>query len=399
MEGAPTQHSERISDRSEEYREIRERMRETVPDGAMIFGEAAIDDIDINRQIVKDIENDLLEETSEEKKEKLLDHKIFFEGCCKKRLSELKADIEDRSAINAIPFFETISTSPHIEKLVKDELPWIKEMSKYDEVTLFVCTINKDISDQLFEEMVRVYVNFWEKKQEEFHEKAPYMLAEFKEKTLQAIKENKLPITQELLEERMEDTRIYLADAMSIGDCTNGDYSVKEGVVRVAYRDNEEAQKKTVFHEMLHALSGRTVRLQGGDLDHQRNGLGFWVYNSKGNKSGKQFRWLNEAVTEEITIELSEIEPEDAAYPRERKYLQELYNQGVSKQLVYEAYFENYDADSQEKVPKWKELVHHIKDKYPEISDGKGSVEYLKKVEEEIKREKYQFIKEREGSN
>ncbi len=388
MEGAPTSHSERISDRSEKYREIRERMRETVPDGAMIFGEEALADIDINRKIVKDIDDDLAEETNEEKKEKLLDHKIFFEGCCKKRLSELKTDIEDRAAIDALPFFETISTSPHIEKLVKDELPLIKKLSKYDAITLFVCTVNKDIPDQLFEEMVRTYVNFWEKKQEEFHEKAPYMLAEFKEKTLQAIKENKLPITQELLEERMDDTRIYLADAMSIGDCTNGDYSVKEGVVRVAYRDDEEAQEKTVFHEMVHALSGRTVRLRSGDLDHQRNGLVFWVYNSKGNKSGKQFRWLNEAVTEEITIELLGIEPEDAAYPRERRYLQELYNQGVSKELVYGAYFENYDPDSQEKVPKWKELVRLIKDTHPEIPDDRGGVEYIKKVEEEIKRRK-----------
>jgi len=384
MEGIHTLNSERISHTSEKYREMRERIRETVSDGAMIFGEEVIIDIDRNRQILRDLGNYILAEHNEEEKEKLLDHKLFFETCCSRRLSQFKEEFDQLPTNEAIPFFETVSTFPHIKELLQNELPWLKKISKYNEITLLLCSQKNDISDNLFEEMLRSYVNFWEGKQEEFHEKAPYLLATFKEKALEAIKENKLPINQEYLEERIGETRIYLGDNMSLGECVNGDYDLEDGVVRIAYRDNKNAQEKTVFHEMIHALSGRTVRLKGGNLDHQRFGLGFSTYDKQGNKNGKQFRWLNEAVTEEITIELSGLDHTYASYSVERKYLHDLYSQGVSKKLIYDAYFENYDPDSKEKVPKWKELISQIKDTHPTIEDRVGSVEYLKKVEQEI---------------
>src|SRR3989344_3794392 len=314
MEGLPKSKPERISSYSPEYREIREKMRERVPESARIFGESELEDVDNMRKHIEILKDWIGEEKDEENIKKWKEHIEAFERYSQNNISRLKERLREavkRGPVDTITFFEVASVSENIEQMLRSEVDYFDKIEKkigYDEDTLFILFEDGLVSDKVFEEMVRVYVKLWEKRQEQFHERIPQILATFRDTALQAIKEGKLPITEELLEERMGDTRVYLADDLQIKQCTSGDYDVGEGAIRVAYRENIEAQEKTVFHEMIHALSGRTILIEEKGyfpdemLEHQRVGFRFNVYDKNGDWAGKRFRWLNEAVTEEIAV-------------------------------------------------------------------------------------------------
>ncbi|HEY4480104.1 MAG TPA: hypothetical protein VJB58_01370 [Candidatus Paceibacterota bacterium] len=397
MEGLPKSKPERISSYSPEYREIREKMRERVPESARIFGESELEDVDNMRKHIEILKDWIGEEKDEENIKKWKEHIEAFERYSQNNISRLKERLREavkRGPVDTIPFFEVASVSENIEQMLRSEVDYFDKIEKkigYDEDTLFILFEDGLVSDKVFEEMVRVYVKLWEKRQEQFHERIPQILATFRDNALQAIKEGKLPITEELLEERMGDTRVYLADDLQIKQCTSGDYDVGEGAIRVAYRENIEAQEKTVFHEMIHALSGRTILIEEKGyfpdemLEHQRVGFRFNVYDKNGDWAGKRFRWLNEAVTEEIAVELSKANPEHQSYHAEREKLKELYDSGLSKKLVYEAYFENYDPDSKDKIPKWKGLIKTISN-IESLIGNISATKHLKNIEEKLER-------------
>jgi hypothetical protein len=53
-------------------------------------------------------------------------------------------------------------------------------------------------------------------------------------------------------------------------------------------------------------------------------------------------------------------------YSDERKLLKCLYKVGLSKELTYQAYFENYNKEDPDRVPLWKEFYSELKKKLPE---------------------------------
>lgn len=126
----------------------------------------------------------------------------------------------------------------------------------------------------------------------------------------------------------------------------------------------------TLTHELFHAISGKTLQQSGenGSVRVQRQGLEI-----TGREGGPvRFKWLNEAITEKLTMMLLGRE-KSPSYPHEREGLDEL---GVSFGLLLEAYLEGFENVQGEKVPAWKRLNDELDRKY-----GPG---FLTKLDHEI---------------
>lgn len=115
---------------------------------------------------------------------------------------------------------------------------------------------------------------------------------------------------------------------------------------------------------------------------NQKLGFSFTKLDSSGRLVGYIYDWLNEAVTEELNIRIFEDHPSRNGYSIERQALRKMIEDGVPEKLIFDAYFEDYDPDHPDRVPRWKALVAKINEVYPE------GLEKLKKVEEEVAEEK-----------
>lgn len=145
-----------------------------------------------------------------------------------------------------------------------------------------------------------------------------------------------------------------------------------------------------VLHEMIHALSGSTL-LRSKTIDeedkikekvkNQKTGLMFMNFDHEGEVNGRKLFWLNEAVTEEITIQLTD--DSLMAYESERRKLKRLYELGIDREIIYNAYFEDYNPDDPERVPHWKKFVAELKRVFPDLS----VIQALKKVSDDVDKE------------
>jgi len=123
-------------------------------------------------------------------------------------------------------------------------------------------------------------------------------------------------------------------------------------------------------HEALHAISGRTILYEKGDdyprYSSLRDGLYFTNKNKEiYSKEKESFRWLNEAITEKMAMELSG--EQTACYANEINVLDiliEKSNGSLKNSDFYSAYFEQYDSSSSEKLPSWKSLFKKIQTIY-----------------------------------
>lgn len=141
-------------------------------------------------------------------------------------------------------------------------------------------------------------------------------------------------------------------------------------------------------------------------MNDQRVGLHFGDYASKVNF---RFRWLNEAVTEDLSVELlsaSNLPISHGSYLKERqllKYLTAGPRPLVPDRLLLQAYFEHYDPHRQNRIPKWKKLMEHLSKKghprlFVELDNiiNKEGLDAAKNRVHQINRENisYQIIKD-----
>jgi len=153
-----------------------------------------------------------------------------------------------------------------------------------------------------------------------------------------------------------------------------------------------------ILHEMIHALSGASIlkttsmdseKAEETKIRNQRVGLMYTnVDHESGKIKGRKLVWLNEAVTEEIASELCN--DDFIAYPKERRKLKQLYELGIDREIIYNAYFEDYDPDDPERVPHWKKFVAELKKVFPDLSVMQALEKVSNDVDEEIKNEKTQ---------
>lgn len=155
-----------------------------------------------------------------------------------------------------------------------------------------------------------------------------------------------------------------------------GSNNIFAGIDSSGLKDTTALKKNLqhVFdHEMLHAISGSLFittpkHLGLFNTQKQRTGLRF---DSLGDTKIERFKWLNEAVTETLALDMDkDVERDSAPYKSERLLLSLLINgpaggdgkHKVDKTNFFQAYFENYEPkDSDEiRLQYWKELTRSI---------------------------------------
>lgn len=161
-----------------------------------------------------------------------------------------------------------------------------------------------------------------------------------------------LPVEAQNALARIDGLPTYLVDrfnAQSGTDATHGSLGsihVRDDLLEPGREDELHG---ALTHEFLHELSGKSITAWYDDdtlFDARERKIGVSL-NGRGRES---FDWLNEAITQWLTMELR---GEDGfgkgSYFRERRWLRELLEQGLSIRLVLDAYFENITNEQPKK--------------------------------------------------
>lgn len=191
-------------------------------------------------------------------------------------------------------------------------------------------------------------------------------------------------VDRDMAKRRIAETRVVFFDELSAltswhSQDAAGTFDDKSSIARVDLTESPINQEKIYTHEMLHALSGRSLvfhplRLTDRQtIINQRVGFHITPYNKHGfmpHKGKARFRWLNEAVTEDITQEMMS-HAGYSTYHQERELLRLLQTSGnfeISNDVIRKAYFENFDTNlpAGSRIPNWKRLQKQLKEAYGE---------------------------------
>lgn len=155
-------------------------------------------------------------------------------------------------------------------------------------------------------------------------------------------------------------------------DGSQGCYIQGISKIIVKEQDSKEAFIDTLTHEIIHAIAGETTAEKiytvtdedRGDAKEktkrlQRGGVSFRANKLNG------FNWLNEAMTERMTVQARGADGPHDGYIEERKLLAKILELAQGDQLEQElkdAYFEDYDPKEAvgNRVPQWKKLARSI---------------------------------------
>lgn len=196
------------------------------------------------------------------------------------------------------------------------------------------------------------------------------ILPKFKERfradALDMIHQGSLPITIDHVDHVMQLTNIIVCDlvvftGLGLPDAA-GAHIFEDKTI--ALSRNDFSNYHVYAHEMMHALSGETSMLEECSfrettwvsIRNIRKGVRYKVDLSA------RFDWLNEAITETLTLKLAG-DGQDYAYRGERTlYDLILSKSGIDPSLFLDAYFENFDpsATGNERNPAWRKLYQAI---------------------------------------
>ncbi|MCC6643330.1 hypothetical protein IT411_01145, partial [Candidatus Peregrinibacteria bacterium] len=225
--------------------------------------------------------------------------------------------------------------------------------------------IIEEMPDEILISMSSAYEDFLEKKRKEFKEKLPTLIDSIKQKIYAAIDNGQIPVKKSKVKQVLKYTVIDLADPVVMKlEKIRGLYEADRRSILLDATLDPKDMEKVLMHEIMHALSGQTNLLITGkeygieyeDLNHLRVGLGFT------SKSG--FRWLNEAMTEALTIATLKL-PDSNSYSEERKLL-EILMKHINPELLKKAYFEEYNPKiaAEQRLPAWRALTQAIDQKF-----------------------------------
>jgi hypothetical protein len=253
------------------------------------------------------------------------------------------------------------------------------------------------ITGEMFVKMVEKHGENFEARSAEIESEIPSLKISFAEYFKKFAVAEGIEIPKDLIDERIDETEVFIVDPLiSKMQEIGGEYS--EGAIRIDGALKEEFLYIVFAHEMLHALSGRTViskRLNSNfseseeaeefdyenesrrTLKTQRVGFHF----SANKPSRRRFFWLNEAITEELTHKIRP-DVDYNSYLKERAFFEALRTCGkrkIPEVLFYNAYFENYNPNLPygERIPHWKKLMQAI--------DGEYEPGFLVKMDKAIK--------------
>lgn len=231
------------------------------------------------------------------------------------------------------------------------------------------------LSSDAYLEVLQLHVDRFRKKADAFKALLPRLTQRFKRRVYAA----QLPVDRKIVEQRLRSTEVFLVDALKVSleeEGKMGAFNEDVGVVCIAEQVPVSQVERVFTHEMLHALSGRTIISEaipfGEILDRvvvtQRIGLRFQpkppIMFRGDSQPEENFRWLSEAVTEHLALKLTN--PSEGDYEDERLLFRLLTTCGdtdIPNHLFYAAYFENYKPHST-RIPAWKTLSRAINEAY-----------------------------------
>lgn len=173
-----------------------------------------------------------------------------------------------------------------------------------------------------------------------------------------------------------------------------GEVDYPHSIIHLASYISRNQESPVYTHEMLHAISGRTIVLSSiqnteivepglvkrtGRLDHFRSG--FVQAAENGIRADMKWFWLNEGTTQDLTEEFL---PEQKAefYKQERGLIAQLRKRGrkiLPKKLFYDAYFEDTPEGRPNDRPKWNQLNAAVDQAY-------GNPDFLRRLDDYVKK-------------
>lgn len=270
------------------------------------------------------------------------------------------------SFIHAVPEFFSRPLTNHEKSM---EIPGVYDPRGHD---IFDSSI---ISDQTYILILQKYREHVFNKSREFNSKIP----EYKKEVIDSISGSHLIdfIDKDKVIDRLSNISYRLVDGLEmVLEERSGQFSPEDERVDVGSNYPDSKTRCILFHESIHALSGRTmvvnpVNISLGDESFLHEGIedrrsGLWMQPAK---DISNFFWLNEGVTESITVDLLHPHQRDIMYKDEQELLKLLLENGtqpISQDMLLRAFFEDYDPSKPagERLPAWKEFYHAVNQAY-----------------------------------
>ncbi|MES3005448.1 MAG: hypothetical protein V4664_00715 [Patescibacteria group bacterium] len=219
-----------------------------------------------------------------------------------------------------------------------------------------------------FLKILRVHALNFTASAHNFEKQVPRIEKEFLLDLKKLIDDPDHPLTSDILSEatihqRVSAVKVIMGDplAMATHGVAVGIYNPDNEMIFVAYERPINMSKgkdvhfeKTYRHEMIHALSGRSIVIDNQyHMPHERLGV-------EENETGFN-KWLNEAITEQLTQDLKGKRHNyiQGSYQHERELYKQLL-QRIPEELFLKAYFENTETDSDESSPHGQALSEAI---------------------------------------
>ncbi len=243
---------------------------------------------------------------------------------------------------------------------------------------------NKTIPAELLMKFLVVHFERVQEQQKFLERIVPEIKNEFKEAVTEAVEQGLLPASVIQVVDRIDDIQVWLKDELFtlVKDNSQNDATTKLGtfnawghvmVNNILFKDSEEDTlrniKETLFHEFMHELSGRSLSMRHHvDFAKQE----FPVLKKVGTQIRQRYTWLNEAITEWLTLKLIGAQYDESdmtqykgsqSYIKERKELDRLISLGLEEEVILAAYFQNFLSSDQ-----------------PQEHHGKGFAQLVKSI-------------------
>ncbi len=187
---------------------------------------------------------------------------------------------------------------------------------------------------------------------------------QFRQKLNEYISNRIIPISRDEAILRLEQFRVSPLDQITRKASTAaGEFDIYTTDTYVADGQTPEDERNTYFHERLHAIGGRTVLYDpeqyhfGESIEFHKTGMRI------GRPTSERFLWLDEAITTELADIMSGYGPNNDIYTDERRLMSLFLYSGkhvIPRQLLLDAYFEDYEPDSAEKIPALKKFLNVV---------------------------------------
>ena len=375
---------------AEERRDFDKQVKEVFIDADSIYGQAFLESYDLEK---KGARSSLTHEQIE-------NYKKYLSENFERSKASILADLHEKAEKHRIApllrqTFERMSKKD-IQNIARRE----NFSARLDARTLAIRLTAKlqktpdKVSSDTLVEIFRVHGEYVQQVKEQWLEKIQReYLPRFKISIAEMIKDGTLPLDEKVIDERLRTLSFMVLDNFiaTLQD-RGGDYTASSNSIRLSVESLRFGYAVFV-HEMLHALSGQTDEVEklpetarefleedDGDFRVPRVGLRFFQRKNDGENevySPVRLRWLNEAVTEKLTVDvvthseaglqeakeqqkrirsafsiitkmvLSDEDIDIFVYPLERLLLEKLVNLGLPEEIVLQAYFENYRDQAQ----------------------------------------------------